>query len=67
MISFGRLDLMHNEIRSEIDDAIKRVLDNSYYIDGPFLKQFEQEWAEYCGTKYCVGVGNGLEGINYLY
>lgn len=63
MISFGRLDLMHNEIRSEIDDAIKRVLDNSYYIDGPFLKQFEQEWAEYCGTKYCVGVGNGLEGI----
>ena len=63
MISFGRLDLMHNEIRSEIDYAIKRVLDNSYYIDGPFLKQFEQEWAEYCGTKYCVGVGNGLEGI----
>ncbi len=63
MISFGRLDLMHNEIRSEIDDAIKRVLDNSYYIDGPYLKQFEQEWAEYCGTKYCVGVGNGLEGI----
>ncbi len=63
MISFGRLDLMHNEIRSEIDYAIKRVLDNSYYIDGPFLKQFEQEWAEYCGTKYCVGVGNGLDGI----
>ena len=63
MISFGRLDLMHNEIRNEIDESIKRVIDNSYYIDGPYLKQFEEEWAKYCETKYCVGVGNGLEGL----
>lgn len=63
MISFGRLDLMHNEIREEIDNAIKRVIDNSYYIDGPYLKQFEENWAKYCETNYCVGLGNGLEGL----
>ena len=62
-IGFGRLDLMHNEIRDEIDNSIKKVLDNSYYIDGPYLEQFENEFAKYCGTKYCVGVGNGLEGL----
>lgn len=63
MISFGRLDLMHNEIRDEIDNSIKRVIDNSYYIDGPYLKQFEEEFAKYCGCNYCVGLGNGLEGL----
>ena len=63
MITFGRLDIMHEEIRSEIDEAIKRVIDNSYYICGPYLEQFEQEFAKYCGTKYCVGVGNGLDGL----
>lgn len=63
MINFGRLDLMHNEIRNEIDEAVKRVIDNSYYIDGPYLKKFENDFAKYCDTNYCVGVGNGLEGL----
>jgi len=63
MIKFGRLDLMHNEIRKDIDEAISRVLDSNYFIDGPYLKEFEEKYASYCGTKYCVGVGNGLEGI----
>ena len=63
MISFGRLDLMHDEIREELNSSIAKVIDNSYYIDGPCLKQFEEEFANYCETKYCVGVGNGLEGL----
>ena len=63
MIKFGILDRMHEEIRGDIDEAVKRVIDNSYYIEGPYLKQFEEEWAQYLGCKYCVGVGNGLDGL----
>ena len=63
MIKFGILDRMHNEIREDIDQAIKRVIDNSYFIEGPYLKEFEQAFADYIGTKYCVGVGNGLDGL----
>lgn len=63
LIKFGDLSRMHEEIRGEIDLAIKRVIDNSYYIDGPYLKKFEEEFAKYCGTKYCVGLSNGLDGL----
>lgn len=63
MIKFGILNRMHEEIREDIDNAIKRVIDNSYYIDGPYLAKFEEEYSKYLGCNYCVGVGNGLEGI----
>jgi dTDP-4-amino-4,6-dideoxygalactose transaminase len=63
MIKFGILDRMHDEIREEIDEAIKRVIDNSYYISGPYLEQFEERFAKYLGCKYCIGVGNGLDGL----
>ncbi len=63
MIKFGRLDIMHDEIRGEIDEAIKEVINNSYFIDGPYLKKFEEDFAKYCHVKYCIGVGNGLDGL----
>lgn len=63
MIKFGMLDKMHEEIREELDNSIKRVIDNSYYIDGPYLAKFEEEFSKYLGCKYCIGVGNGLEGL----
>ena len=63
MINFGRLDIMHNRIKKELNNAIERVIGNSYYINGPYLEEFEKEYAKYCGAKYCVGVGNGLDGL----
>lgn len=63
MIKFGILDRMHNEIRNEINNAISRVIDNSYYIEGPYLKEFEAEFAKYIDVKHCIGVSNGLGGL----
>lgn len=63
MIKFGELNRMHTEIRGELDNAIKKVIDNSYYIEGPCLSQFEKEYSKYLGCNYCIGVGNGLEGL----
>ncbi len=54
---------MHNEIRKELDDAYKKVIDTSYFIQGKECHRFEEEYASYCGTKYCVGVGTGLDAI----
>ncbi len=62
-IKFADFKAMHNEIRKEIDLAIKEVLDSNYFISGPHCSNFEREFAEYCGTKYCVGTGNGLDGL----
>ena len=51
------------EIREEIDRAVGRVVRSGRYILGPEVEAFESELAAYCGTSYCVGVGNGLDAL----
>lgn len=62
-IEFQKLNYIHDEIREEIDNAIKETIDLEYFIGGKKLKEFEENFAKYCGSKYCVGVGNGLDGL----
>lgn len=62
-IEFQKLNYMHDKIREEIDNAIKETIDREYFIGGEQLKKFEENFAKYCGCKYCVGVGNGLDGL----
>lgn len=62
-IPFASFVPMHNEIRKDLDNAYKRVVDRSYFIQGPECANFEQKFAEFCGTKYCVGVATGLDAI----
>ena len=50
-------------IRDEMDAAVRRVLDSSWYILGPEVEAFEREFAQYCGARFCVGVANGLEAL----
>jgi dTDP-3-amino-2,3,6-trideoxy-4-keto-D-glucose/dTDP-3-amino-3,4,6-trideoxy-alpha-D-glucose/dTDP-2,6-dideoxy-D-kanosamine transaminase len=50
-------------IRREIDMAIRRVLDRGWYILGPEVRAFEEEWAAHCGAAYCVTVGNGTDAL----
>ncbi len=49
--------------KSEIDEAIQRVVGKASFILGEEVKQFEQEFAAYCGTRYCVGVSNATDGL----
>lgn len=46
--------------------ALDKVLDSGWLILGDECKEFEQEFAKYCGTKYCVGVGNGLDALHLV-
>lgn len=65
-IPFLDLNLLHQSIRGSLDEAYRRVMDSGNFIMGPELDAFESEFSEYCDTKYCVGVGNGLEAIHLL-
>ena len=47
-------------------DSIKAVLDSGWYVLGDQVKNFERSWAEICGTKYAIGVGNGLDAIEII-
>lgn len=65
-ISYLNLKCMHEPMRSEIENVISNVLDESWYIQGNYCGQFEKAFAEYCGSKYCIGVGNGLDAIRLI-
>ena len=63
-IPFIDLDKIHQPIRILLDAAYKRVMDSGWFVLGQELEQFEEEFAAYCDTHYCVGVGNGLEALH---
>ena len=63
MIPFLDLRSINIQYRDELVDAMTRVLDSGWYIQGEEVRQFEQEFAKYCDTKYCVGVANGLDAL----
>jgi dTDP-4-amino-4,6-dideoxygalactose transaminase len=54
------------ELKDELDEAYRRVMDSGWYILGQEVEQFELEFASYCGARYCVGVGNGLEALHLI-
>lgn len=51
------------ELKNELDTAYKRVMESGWYVLGQEVKTFEQEFAQYCGVKHCIGVGNGLDAL----
>lgn len=54
---------MERELDTELRAAFDRVFTRSWYIGGVEDEAFEQAFAKYCGTQYCVGVGNGLDAL----
>ena len=63
MIKFLDLKAVNEQYRPEINAAIQRVLDSGWYLLGEEVSSFEQEFADYCGAKQCIGVGNGLDAL----
>jgi len=57
------LKTQYQNHKSEIDAAIQRVIDNTSFIMGPEVAQFEEAFAEYCGAKYAVGVSSGTGAL----
>lgn len=54
---------MERELDKELREAFERVYTRSWYIEGVEDAVFEKEFAQYCGTKYCVGTGNGFDAL----
>lgn len=63
-IPFLDLRFQYEELRNQIDSAIKRVLESGWYILGAEVEKFECEYAAYCEAQHCVGVANGLDALH---
>lgn len=65
-IPFLDLKKPHQDLRDELTSAFHAVLDSGWFIQGQQLIDFENEYAAYCGSKHCVGVGNGLDALHLI-
>jgi dTDP-4-amino-4,6-dideoxygalactose transaminase len=65
-VPFLDLKPAHDALREELAAAVRRVMDSSQYVLGPEVEAFEQEFADFCGTRHCVGVGNGMQAIELV-
>ena len=66
MVPFLDLKKINLRYQAELISATSGFLDEGQYILGSAVSQFENEFAAYCKTKYCVGVGNGLDALRLI-
>ena len=66
MIKYLPLNRINDLYDAEIRDAIDEVLQSGWYLKGDATRRFEHHYAEYIGTKYCIGCGNGLDALTLI-
>ena len=64
---FLNLGLVNSPYADELKQACARVIDSGRYIGGQEVECFEQELADYCGTRYALGTGNGLDALKLIF
>ena len=62
-VPFLDLKVQYESIKDEISAALQKVLDKTAFAGGPFVAQFEEEFASFCGTEYAVGVSSGTAAL----
>src|SRR5580693_6033856 len=62
-VPFLDLQAHHQPIREQLDAAIGDVIDKNAFAGGPFVAAFEAEFAQYCGCRHSIGVGNGTDAL----
>lgn len=67
MIPFLSLKAITEKYTLEIHEAVSRVVDSGWYLQGVENHRFETHYAEYIGTEFCVGCGNGLDALIWIY
>lgn len=65
-IPFVSFRPLENELAHDLHAAFERVFNNSWYIEGKEDEAFEEAFSEYCGTRFCVGCGNGLDALTLI-
>lgn len=66
MIAYLPLHQINALYDTELREAISRVLDSGWYLKGEATQRFEEAYAEYIGTRHCIGCGNGLDALTLI-
>ena len=66
-VPFLDVGAAYQELKAELNAATQRVMASGQYILGPEVAAFESEFAAYCDSKFCIGVGNGLDALHLIF
>lgn len=66
-IPFLSLHDVTAKYRDEIHEAVLRVVDSGWYLQGKENEQFEKHYADYIGSKHCIGCANGLDALIWIF
>ncbi|MGA2595335.1 MAG: DegT/DnrJ/EryC1/StrS family aminotransferase [Bryobacteraceae bacterium] len=64
-IPFLDLVTVHEELREELVSVFGAALETGAFVGGPMVEEFERDFAKYCGTQHCVGVGSGTDALRF--
>src|SRR5436190_24131797 len=67
LVPFVDLKAQYQAIKSEVEAAISRVVESGRYILGPEVENFEKDFAEYVGARFCVGVNSGTAALHLAF
>lgn len=67
MIKFLDLKALNDRFKEELKNEFNQFLDSGSYILGEQVGCFETEFANYCGTKFCIGVSSGLDALHLIF
>lgn len=62
-IPFLDLVTVHRELREELRSVMEAAFDSAGFIGGPMVQEFEREFAEFCETQFCIGMGSGTDAL----
>lgn len=65
-IKYLDLKAINDQYQPDINEAIAQVLDSGWYLNGNALKQFEEAYAAFIGSEYCIGCGCGLDALKLI-
>ena len=63
MIPFYDLKKINKKYKKSFSKSFNNIIDSGYYMIGEETNLFEKKFAKFCNTKYCIGVGNGLDAL----
>lgn len=66
MIKFLDLKAINLQYKNKIEEAILHVYQSGWYVRGNACERFEREFSDFCGTKFCIGVANGLDALDLI-
>src|SRR5690348_6002196 len=67
MIKFLDLQKINIHYQEQFQHKLQMVLEKGWFVLGDEVTTFEQNFADYCGSKYCIGVGNGLDALTLIF